>query len=42
MNKIEIASLSDSRWQKRKECPNQYTNNGDIAETANGREVASL
>ncbi len=30
----EMASLSNCRWQNCKECPNQFINNGDMAETA--------
>ncbi len=29
-----MASFSDFEWQNRKECPNQSTNNGDMAEIA--------
>ena len=30
----EMALLSNSRWQNRKERPNRSTNNGDIGENA--------
>ncbi len=30
----EMASLSNSRWQNRKERPNQFPNNGGMAEKA--------
>ena len=29
-----MASLSNSMWQNRKECPNRSTNNGDMTEKA--------
>ncbi len=34
MNSSETASLSNSRWQNRKERPTRSTNNEDMAETA--------
>ena len=34
MKKSEMASLSHSRWQNRKEHPNRTTTNGDRDETA--------
>ncbi len=29
-----ITSLSNTRWQNRKELPNRFSNNGDMAERA--------
>ncbi len=34
MEPSEIASLSNSKWQSRKDRPNRSTNNEDIVETA--------
>ncbi len=34
MKSLEIASLSNSRWQNRKEHPNHSTNNENMAERA--------
>ena len=34
MKPPEMAFLSNSRWQNRKEHSNRSTNNGDLAETA--------
>ena len=34
MQPLEMASLSNSRWQSRKERTNRFTNNGDMSETA--------
>ena len=34
MKTFEMASLSNYRWQNRKEYPNRSTNNGDMDEKA--------
>ena len=34
----KIASFSNSKWQKRKDRPSRFTNNGDMAESDNVTE----
>ncbi len=34
MNLSEMDSLSNCRWQNCKECPNRFTNHGDMTEIA--------
>ena len=40
MKLSEIASLTNSRWQNRKELSNRFTNNGDIVDKTK-RDIVS-